>query len=83
MMQYKVSGQAVHSILVEVGRMLAETSHPCLRVHGGVQLTVPYACFFNHFDRVSPHICLSYCTIKGICSHVTLDTFSGQSLLLY
>ena len=31
--------------LVEVGRMLAETSHPCLRVHGCAWFMVPDTLF--------------------------------------
>ena len=33
------------STLVEVGRMLAETSHPCLRVHGCAWFMVPDTLF--------------------------------------
>ena len=32
-------------LLVEVGRMLAETSHPCLRVHGCAWFMVPDTLF--------------------------------------
>ena len=35
----------IQQTIVEVGRMLAETSHPCLRVHGCAWFMVPDTLF--------------------------------------